>query len=263
MRISPIGRTRLHSALFLSACLFLLVACGSNTSTSAASAPSGAAETATACAQIPRQATFRTVVGTLTSINGQTLALTTMQQKNMTVTYSSTTLFTQEVKLAADQLQEGTQVRAAVTRSGNAYTATSVLVNTANTGGTGGFTFPRANGTPGARRGGGNNPCFANRGRQGNATPGTGNNAAFRGIVGTVSQVNSSLLVITDNTGASYSLTLNAQTQIVATKSATSAALKVGEPLTIIGKPANQGAVTASSIAILLALPARASTPTA
>jgi hypothetical protein len=137
-------------------------------------------------------------------------------------------------------------------------------VTRGNAGGTGagGFAFPGANGTPGARRGGGN-PCFTNRGRFGGATPGTGNNANFRGIVGTISQVNGSLLVITDNTGASYTITLTGQTQITETKSATAAALKVGEPLTVIGRADSQGAVTASTIAILLALPARPSTPAA
>ncbi len=267
MHMRQIGKAAPRSALFLAACLFLLTACGSSTSTGATS--SGTSATATACAQTTRPATaFRTAIGTIASINGQTLVLTNAQGKNVTVTYSSSTTFTQEVKLAPSDLKEGASVRVAVTSAGSSYTAASVLVSsgTTTTTGKGGFGgFPGFNGTPGARRGTGTNPCAANRARFGNGTPGAGagtNN--FRGLIGTVSQVNGTILTITDTTGASYTVTLTAQTQIVETKSATAAVLKVGEPLTVVGKPGSQNAVAASTIAVLLSLPTRgAPTPTA
>jgi hypothetical protein len=263
MHMRQIGKAAPKSALFLAACLFLLAACGSNTSTGSAS--SGTSATATACAQATRPATaFRTAIGVLASINGQTLVLTNSQGKNVTVTYSSSTTFTQEVKLAPSDLKEGASVRVAVTSAGSSYTAASVLVSngTTTTTGKGGFGgFPGFNGTPGAKRGTGANPCAANRGRFGNGTPGAGANN-FRGIVGTVSQVNGDILTITDTAGASYTVTLTTQTQIVETKSATAAVLKVGEPLTAVGKPGSQNAVAASTIAVLLSLPTRGA-PTA
>jgi hypothetical protein len=241
------------SILCISLSLFLLAGCGSNPSGSSASA-SG---TSTACTQATRPATaFKTSIGTLKSISGQTLIVTDTQGKSVTVTYSSSTTFTQEVKIAAGNLKEGTSVRVTVTSSGNAYTAVSILASTGtSTGTSSGF-----GGAPGARGGGnGSNPCFANRGR-GSATPGTGN-SSFRGIAGTVSQVNGTTLIITDTAGASYTVTLTAQTQIIETKSATAAVLKVGESLAAVGKPGSQNAVAASTIAVLLSLPTRG-TPT-
>jgi hypothetical protein len=259
------GKVAPAGALFLAVCLLLLAGCGSNTTTGTSSVNSA---TATACAQATRPATaFRTAVGKIKSINGQTLIITNQQGKDVTVTYTSSTTFTQEVKLATSDLKEGMSVRVAVTSAGSTYTAVSVTASEGNGSGTtrGGFGgFPGFTGTPGARRNGtgGNNPCFSGRGRFGSATPGSGTNT-FRGLVGTVSQVNGDVLVIADSTGASYTVTLTAQTQIVETKSATAAALKVGEPVTAIGKPGSQNAVAASTIAILLALPTRGPAPTA
>lgn len=271
MRMHQIGKVAPKSVLFLSICLFLLAACGSNTSTTSTGATSsGTSATATACAQTTRPATaFKTAIGLLKSISGQTLTLANTQGTDVTVTYSSSTTFTQEVKLAPGDLKEGASVRVTVTSSGSTYTAMSVLVSTGtstSTGGFGGFGgFGGLRGTPGAGRGTGTNPCAAARGRFGNGTPAAGN-SSFRGLVGTISQVNGSILVITDTTGASYTVNMTAQTQIVETKSATSAALAVGEPLTAVGKPGSQGAIAASTIAILLSLPTRGTpkaTPTA
>jgi hypothetical protein len=259
MRIYQAGKTGAQSALVLSFCLFLLVACGTNQASG--STPSTASTTATACTQTTRPATaFRTTIGTLKSISGQTLVVTTVQGSSSTVTYSSSTAFTQEVKLASSDLKEGESVRVAVTSTGSTYTAVSVQVST-GAGATKGAGFPGFSGTPGSRRGTGTNPCFAGR-RTGTGT-GTNN---FRGLIGTVSQVNGDILTITDSAGSSYTVTMDAKTQIIETKSTTAAALKVGEPLTILGKPGAQNTIAATTIAILLNLPARGTpvaTPTA
>ncbi|HEX7734334.1 MAG TPA: hypothetical protein VF458_05715 [Ktedonobacteraceae bacterium] len=264
MRMRRIGKAATPGALLLALCLFVLAACGSNTTAGASS--SGNSATATACAQATRPTiSLRTTTGILQSINGQTLVVTDTQGKSVTVTYNSSTKFSQEVKLTPADLKEGSTVRVAVTNSGSTYTAVSVTVSEGTTASRGGgFNgFPGFNGTPGAR-GGANNPCFT-RGRNG-GTPGA-SNANFRGLVGTVRQVNGDILTITDTAGASYTVTLTAQTQIVDTKSATAAALKTGEPLAIVGKPGSQSTVTASTIAILLSLPKRGgqgtATPTA
>lgn len=245
--------------------LFLLTGCGSNPSGSSPSA-SGASATATACAQTTRPATSSgTATGTLKSMSAQTLVMTTLQGQSVTVTYTSTTTFTQEVKIAASDLKEGASVSVVVTSTGGTYTAMSIQASsgTGTSAGSSGFGFPGSNGAPGTR-GGGSNPCFANRGRFGNSTPGA-NTGNFRGLVGTLSQVNGDILTITDNTGSSYTVTLTANTQIIEAKQATAAALKVGEPLTAVGKSGSQNTVAASTIAILLSLPTRgapASTPT-
>ncbi len=266
MRLYRILQATPKSFLFIFLGLFLLTGCGSNAASANTSSTSANA-TATACVQATRPATassFKTAIGTLQSISGQTLSLKNQQGSTVTVTYSSSTRFTQQATVPASSLKEGTTVRVAVTSSGSSYTATDITVTTGTTGTNGGFGggFPRGTGTPGAGFGGGANPCFA-RGRFG-GTPGTGSGtgtSTFRGISGTVSQLNGDILTVTDSTGAAYTVTITAQTQIVETKSVTATALKVGQPLTVTGTAGSQGAIKASAIAILLSLPTRTSTP--
>ena len=262
MRIYQRSKSGMTGLLLLACCLFLLVACGSTTTGNTGSSSSPASATSTACAQKTRPATaFKTSSGILKTISGQTLTLTTIQGGSAKVTYSSSTTFTQEVKLAPGDLTEGTSVRVAVVSTGSTYTAASVTVsNGTTTTGPGRGGFPGFTGTPGARK----TPCFgANRGRFVN---GNGTNSTFRGLVGTVSGINGNVLTITDTTGASFTVNLTDQTQIIETKSATASALKVGDALTAVGKADAQNSIAASSIAILLSLPKRGlpgATPTA
>lgn len=252
----PQGRAACLLALLLG--LLLLTGCGSNASAGGTSATAqGASATATACAQLTRPATStRAAVGTLQSINGQTLHMTNQRGTTITVTYASATRFTQEVTVPATALQEGTAVRVLVSSSAGSYTATSIVVTGQGAVRVPGF--PRG-GTPGAGRG--NAACFARA--RGNGTPGANANA-FRGLAGTVSHLSGSVLTITDSTGADFTVTLTARTQIIATRSATAAALKVGQVLTVTGRAGSQGSIQASLVAILLALPTRQgpSTPT-
>ncbi len=272
MSLRQIGKAAPKSALFLAVCLFLLTACGSQ------AGASGASATATACARIAQSAnSFQAIIGTLKSINGKTLILTNTQQKSVTVTYSSSTTFTQEVKITASELKEGTPVSVVVMSTGSTYTAVSVMEGTGTrNGGPGGTSGPNGtaivNGGPGGTSGlkgtpviingdSGSNPCSARQSNK-SASPGTGN-ANSHALSGTVSQVNGNILTITDPTGASYTVTLTAQTQIIGTKNTSAAALKVGEPLTVIGKPGSQNTVAANSIRVLLSLPTRMSQPAA
>jgi hypothetical protein len=264
--------------LFLAVSLFALTACGStsSTTTTGGTTLSATSATATACAKLftgTRTTSTKTAIGTLKSISGQTLVVSTVQGTDTTVTYTSSTKFTQEVDIPATSLQEGTAVRVTVTSSGGSYTATSITVTTAGAGGGfggfgggGGFGFGRSNGTPGAGRGNGtpgaNNPCFSRFATPSASSTSTAN---FRGISGTVSQVNGTLLVIQDSSGASYSVTITAQTQAIETKSVTASALAVGQPITAVGTTTTDGTLSATTIAILLNLPTRtrpASTPT-
>jgi Domain of unknown function (DUF5666) len=77
----------------------------------------------------------------------------------------------------------------------------------------------------------------------------------FRGLAGTVSQLSSSTLTITDSTGSDYSVTITPQTRIVETRSVTASSLKVGFALTVSGTANNQSVITARTVMILLKLP--------
>jgi len=273
MRLNRTSRKMPVGLLCISLSLFVLAGCGNaakaTTSTTTLSLTSS---TATACAKATRTvptSSFRTTIGTLKSINGQTLVLSTTQGSSTTVTYSSATHFTQEVNIPATALQEGTAVRAAVTSDGDNYDATTITVTTGTTGFTRGTGTPGTGtpvtGTPGAGNGGQfrNNPCISRTPRTGTGTGSTTN--TFRGLTGTVSQLSGNVLTITDSTGTSYSVTITAKTQIIETNSVTATALKVGEPLTVTGAKGSQGAIAANTIAILLSLPTQRtpnSTPT-
>ncbi|HJT58833.1 MAG TPA: DUF5666 domain-containing protein [Ktedonobacteraceae bacterium] len=259
-KISP-GKT-VMSFLFLPLAMLLLASCGSNASTAGASTSSStsAAATATACAQ-PRSS-FKAATGTLSSLNGSTFVVATLKGSNVTVSYSSTTRFTREDNVPATSLKEGTFVTVAVTSTGSTYTATRITVTaatgTGNGTGFGNGRFPGASRTPGAGRGA--NPCF-NRGQF--ATPGTGQPGAggtgtanFRGLVGTVSQVTATTMIVTDTSGSTFSVTITPQTQVMETTNVTSAALKTGQALTVMGTPGSNGAIDARSVIILLKLPA-------
>jgi hypothetical protein len=267
MRLSRTSRKMPVGLLFLSLSLFVLAGCGNPAKATATTTTlSLTSATATACAKATRTvstSSFKTTIGTLESINGQTLVLTSTQGSSATVTYSSSTHFTQEVNIPATSLQEGTAVRAAVASDGDSYDATTITVTTGTTG------FTRGTGTPGAGNGSQfrNNPCFS-RGQTGTSRTGTGSGSTtstFRGLTGTVSELSGNVLTIADSTGTSYSVNITAKTQIVETNSVKATALKVGEPLTVIGGKGSQGAIAATTIAILLSLPTQrtpTSTPT-
>jgi hypothetical protein len=88
-----------------------------------------------------------------------------------------------------------------------------------------------------------------------NGTPGvSATGTTFKGITGTITSVNGNSLTITDTSKNIFKVNITASTTIGETKTVTAAALQVGQPLTITGKN-SQGTVTATAIAILLALP--------
>ncbi|HZU66756.1 MAG TPA: DUF5666 domain-containing protein [Ktedonobacteraceae bacterium] len=260
-RISP-GKM-LVGCVFLPLALFLLAGCGSNSSSSTGSSntsTTSAAATATACAQA--RGNFKTATGTISSIQGSSFVVATTRSGNVTVTYSTTTRFTREDTVPVTSLKEGTFVTVAVASSGSTYTATRITVTSGTgIGGAGGFgngRFPGARGTPGAGRA--NNPCFS-RGQTGTPGPGTGTATTnFRGLIGTVSQVTSSTLVITDTSGGTFSVTITPQTQVLETTTVTPAALKTGAAVTVSGSPGSNGEIAARTVTILLKLPASTQT---
>lgn len=237
--------------------IVVLAACGSNPASGGASTTSSASATATACAQVRAKtgALGRATSGMLQSINGTTLTISTPQGSDVTVTYSSATRFTQQSAIAATTLKEGTFVTVVGSNANTTFTATRITVTTATTSSGG---FPKFSGTPGTGRFSGNNPCFNRRqfGTPGTGTGQPGSSSNFRGLIGTVSQVSSTSLTLTDTTGAAYSVTITPQTQITQTSSVTATALKTGMALTVSGTKGNNGGINARAITILLKLPA-------
>ena len=256
MRIFRIRGKTLASLLFLFLGAVILAACGSNSSTAGTSTASSASATATACAQARTKiaGSGRATTGTLQSINGTTLVIATQQGKDVTLTYSSSTRFTQQSAIPATSLKEGTYVMVVGSNANSTFIATRITVTTASASASRGGGFPQFSGTPRAGFSG-SNPCFKRGqfGAPGAGQPGSASN--FRGLIGTVSQISSNTLTLTDTTGAIYSVAITAQTQILQTSSVTAAALKTGMALTATGTTGSNGVVSARTVTILLKLP--------
>lgn len=239
---------RLHKTIIggvagLSLCALLLSGCGSSTdqNTAASSTP-----TATNCTSFAR---FRPVSGTLKSVDGNTLSVTNRQGKSVTVHLEKATRFTQEKAVAASSLKDGVAVSAVVKQNSDnsTYTATQIVLTDGNTGAFGKNRQQR-----------GNNPnanCAPARQR----TPtGNGNGNGVRTnangthiLSGTVGQLNSNILTVTDTKGDDYTINLASTTNIMQISSATASDLKAGETVTVTGSPEKDGSVDAQNVSIL------------
>ena len=203
---------------------------------------------ATAC---PSPVPFQTASGTIQSINGTTLLIAAANGSTVTATYTSTTRFTRQARVALAALQNGAFVFVAVTQNAdNSYTATRIsLSNAAANAGTrpgGGF------GGSG-RRGGNGSACGGRRGTFGGngGQDLAGGNGSTRGISGTVSQLKGNTLTVTDTNQADYTITLNSTTQIIQTSQAAATSLQVGLKVNLVGSRNAQGVLTARSVTIL------------
>ncbi len=236
------------SASFLFLLALVVAGCGAGASATsgASSITAKAAATATACAQ--NRPAFKSVSGTLKSSSATTLVVTTRQGSDVTVTYSSSTRFTEQKTIPASALKEGTAVTVAVTSVNNGYAATRISL-TGGLNSSGNSPFPRGTATAG-------NPCFnAARQRFGGTGTGNGTNSSFRGLIGTVSQLNGNILTITDTTGTDYTVAITSQTQITQTSVVSPATLKAGMALLITGTPGSNGTINARTVAIVPKLP--------
>jgi len=168
----------------------------------------------------------------------------------VTATYTSTTRFMRQTKVAVAALQNGAFVFVAVTQNAdNSYTATRIsLSNAANAG-----TRPGGGFGGSGRRGGNGSACGGRRGTFG-ANGGqdlAGGNGSTRGISGTVSQLKGNTLTVTDTNQADYTITLNSTTQIIQTSQAAATSLQVGLKINLVGSRNAQGVLTARSVTIL------------
>jgi hypothetical protein len=250
-------RSKMPASLILLSLLALfLVGCGTDSSTTSGSSSTTttAAATATACAQNRPATSFKTVDGTLKSSSATTLVVATQQGTVVSVTYSSSTRFTRQDTVPASSLKEGSSVTVAVTSVNNGYTATRISLTSGSTNGN--SPFPRGTAIAG------NNPCFSVARRSGSFVggqfggTGTGTNGSnFRGLVGTVSQLNGDILTITDSSGTDYTVTITSQTQITQTSTVNPATLKAGMALLITDSVSSNGTITARSVTIVSKLP--------
>ena len=239
MRIIRLLGPALGSATLLLLLLLLMAGCGTNpTSTGAAAS---ATSTATPC---PRNQ-FQTAIGTIQSINGSTLLVTSMEGKSIKATYSSSTRFLRQSSPAVSTLKEGMAVTVAITQNANnTYSATRIMIT------------DRSAGT--SRQGANANLNCFNRSQFNN--PGgrrSGGTTNTRGITGTIGQVNGNLLTVTDAQGSDYSMTVTSTTQIVQSSAASAADLKAGQAVTVSGSPDGRGGINARTVTILQKLPTR------
>jgi hypothetical protein len=256
MHVYRLSGKMVGGSVLLMLIAILLVGCGANTTASTASTSASPAASSTPCTRgqsgpIRGQVT----VGTLKSISGSTLQISTLQGTSVTVTYTGTTRFIHQANIAASSLQEGESVTVTVSQNAdNTYSAKRITVLSTGTSNQGfPFTGQRSNSVCAKRTPTGGFGNFGGFGNSGNSNGTT----STRALTGTVGQLNGSTLTITDRTGTNYTVNVTSQTQISQTTTVTASILKTGMALTITGTRSSQGAVTARTVTILPNLPSQ------
>jgi len=230
--------------LALAVILFLtILIAGCGTSSSATASSSTSTATPTSC--------ISTASGTLQSFNATTLFITNLQGKQVQATYTTKTLFARQATETKAALQEGGRVTVRVMQNAdNSYSALQIMVTNGNIAGN--TPFGRSRSQAGA---GGVRPCSTNR--RFNGTPGaragqgTGTGAQSRQTInGTLGQLNGNTLVVTDASGADYTIGLTSTTRIIGENVVSAADLGSGESVTVVGSSNSQGVISASSVLI-------------
>lgn len=236
----------------------LLAACGSASATSSASSTSTTPTTTTACPAV--------TTGTIESVNGTTLQISSLQGQSVQATLTSKTTISQQQTLKPTDIQTGSPVSVMVKQNAdNTYSALTVTIRNPQVagGGFGGFGgFRRGGGTTGA--------CSARRGPRGNGTPGAfggnggpGAGQARQTISGTVSQIKATSLTLTDANSNDYTVALTSTTRISTQQVITASSLHNGEAVAITGSASGTGSITATNVSVLAALPVRRVKPVA
>jgi hypothetical protein len=229
---------------------------------SAAMAEAFVSVTPAAChptAPSPTQNTIQDASGTIKSVSGQTLQITPKTSgMPINATYSSTTRIMELTLITtppASVLQKGIDVFVQVIQNPNgSFTATSITLRQANQPdhpdcfADGGQPTPSDTTTPKKPGQQDNHNCFADK-DSGAATTSTQSNTPTTCMSGTVIQLQSNTLTITNRQQKSYTIALTSGTKIIKIAPATGSALKAGTNVTVIG-PANKGVIAAFSIII-------------
>lgn len=222
--------------------LLSLLAVGCGTNSTATGATSSTTATTTPC---PSNQQLQSATGTIQSISGNTLLITTMRGNTTKATYSSSTRFTRQSSTTVSSLKEGVPVTVVITQNAdNTYTATRIML-------TNGSFQVRRQGTNA------NTNCFnrSRPNRSGSTQPSGTTNT--RGVAGTVGQMNGNTLTVTDVQGSDYTMTITSTTQIEQTSTASAADLKTGQAVTVSGSPDGQGGINARTVTLLQKLPTR------
>lgn len=218
------------------------------------------------CPPAPKQA-----LGTVATVNGNSLTVKTARGQSVTVNLTSKTTLIQEATGSQSDLQDGERVQVFVTSNPDgSYTAQRITIAPAGTLATGVPGGGRGGGRGGGSGSGSSNPCVSRtpsagsgtpgtgRGRPGGGTgtPGTGNGQANgRSVSGTVATVNGQVLSVTASDGTDYTVQLDSATKYTRISVAKASDLQVGQAVSVTGRAASDGSITAQSIIILEALP--------
>jgi hypothetical protein len=239
-------QTKYSIALILAGILAVITAGCSSKSTpstppapATTSAPATTQQTSAAATTAPTQRPGAS--GTIASINGNTLTLTTNQGQATVIVGPSTDIEKTVSGTLADIVAGQFVTVAGTTDSNGDITATSISIRPQNqnnfnpSGGTTPFTGTRPTGT--------------------STTPGTSrpSNFAGRGTSGTVDSINGSVLVLTTLQTPQTQVTVNisSDTTIEKSVSGSLADLTVGSFVTAFGTADSSGVISAASVTLL------------
>jgi hypothetical protein len=194
------------------------------------------------------------VLGTVVSINGNILVLTTLQGQKVNVALSVTTVIDKTVTAALSDLRAGEFLTIAGSPDANGViAATSIMARPQSQNSVIPTPSPGADFTPGAQSPPGDqngNPGGPNQPGGPGGNPGENGNGMFSRTIGTLESVNGNTLVVTVMQGSQVTVSVNDQTVINRTVAGTTADLQSGVFVTVTGKAADNGDVTAESISI-------------
>jgi hypothetical protein len=177
--------------------------------------------------------------GTIASIDGSTLKMTTQAGSTVSVVTSATTTVSLSSTGALSDVKVGDNVRITGTTSGTTVAADSI---------TDSGTTALADGFAGAGRGA---PPGAAAGANGAAPPAGANGLRPNGgppTAGVVKAVGGGTFTVTTTDGTTLTATTSAATAVTLVKPGTLQALKVGDTIQVNGTTASDGTITATSI---------------
>ena len=243
------NRLKLLAAPFFLLLTMLLAACG-GTSATASGAATTTPTTSNACPTV--------TVGTIQSVSSSGLSITNFQGKTVQGVFTNKTTIVRPATLTSKDLKSGMPVSVTVIQNADGtYSARAVNVRNSLTNQGGAI---RGSGSCNGqrRRGSGTfgGPGF------GSGTPGAGGALSRQTINGTVSQINSSSLVVTDTSGNDFTMSLTSTTRISMQQTVASSDLHVGEAVMITGNANSNGIINVNSLSVLQGLPNRPTSPT-
>lgn len=190
--------------------------------------------------------------GEIAAISGTTMQVQNAQSGQVSVTYTDTTTFTQQVTATLADLKVDDCVRVTSEDSGDSVAAAAVSISEPVDGSCG-----MRGGGQGMPGGGTALPSRERPARPSGAQspPGGGDRGAFGGASGTVTAVTADGFTIQSTVPGSQdtrtvTVTVSAGTTWTTNADATAAALKVGRCVTATGESDDTGAVTAATITI-------------